>query len=56
VLPEATADTLGGVKLSSQFNTDTDGKVVLDEDAFADLVEDNVAPIDNADISNLFNN
>lgn len=55
VLPEATADTLGGVKLSSQFNTDTDGKIVLDEDAFADLVEDSVAPIDNADISNLFN-
>ncbi len=56
VLPQATENTLGGVKLSSQFDTDIDGKVVLDEDAFAELVEDSVAPIDNADISDLFNN
>lgn len=55
VLPQATENTLGGVKLSSQFDTDTDGKIVLDEDAFAELVEDSVAPIDNADISDLFN-
>ena len=56
VLPQATENTLGGVKLSSQFDTDIDGKVVLDEDAFAELVEDSVVPIDNADISDLFNN
>ena len=55
VLPQATENTLGGVKLSSQFDTDIDGKVVLDEDAFAELVEDSVSPIDNADISDLFN-
>ena len=55
VLPQATENTLGGVKLSSQFDTDIDGKVVLDENAFAELVEDSVAPIDNADISDLFN-
>lgn len=56
VLPKATTDTLGGIKLSSQFNADDEGSITIDEDALAELIEDNVAPIDNADISSLFNN
>ena len=56
VLPKATTTTLGGIKLSSQFDMDADGAVTLNEDALSGLIEDNVAPIDNADITNLFNN
>ena len=56
VLPKATTETLGGIKLSEQFDMAEDGTTTLNEDALADLIEDNVTPIDNADISSLFNN
>lgn len=56
VLPKATTETLGGIKLSSQFNITEDGVTTLNEDALSELIEDNVAPIEDADITKLFNN
>lgn len=55
VLPEATTETLGGIKLSSHFNIDENGVLSIDEDSLSELIEDNVTPIDNAEISSLFN-
>jgi len=56
VLPKATTETLGGIKLSSQFDADDEGSITLNEEALSQLIDDNVAPIDNADITSLFNN
>lgn len=56
VLPKATTETLGGIKLSEQFNMAADGTTTINEDALAELIEDNVAPINNGDIAKLFEN
>lgn len=55
VLPAATADTLGGVKIDgSVIKMNDDGVITLDTEGTADIVDEIVQPIDNSDIASLF--
>lgn len=57
VLPAATANTLGGVKIdNSTIQIDENGKVSLKEEGTADLVNEIIQPVSNEDIASLFNN
>lgn len=57
VLPVATADTLGGIKIDGKtLKINNDGTASLDEGGTAELIEDIVQPIEDDDIASLFGN
>lgn len=55
VLPAATADTLGGIKIDGKtLKISADGTASLDEKGTADLIKEVVQPIEDDDIASLF--
>lgn len=55
VLPAATAETLGGIKVDGKtLKVTEDGVASLDEDGTAELINDVVQPIEDDDIASLF--
>lgn len=57
VLPAATADTLGGIKIDNKtLKINEDGVASLDEEGAEDIINKAVQPIEDDDIANLFNN
>lgn len=57
VLPVATADTLGGIKIDGKtIKINPDGSASIDENGTAELIEDIIQPIEDDDIASLFNN
>lgn len=56
VLPTATADTLGGIKVdTNSLQIDENGVMSVDSGNVEDIIEEVVQPIGNDDISSLFN-
>lgn len=55
VLPVATADILGGVKIDGEvIKLNEDGTITLDTQGTAEVIDEIIQPIDNNDIASLF--
>lgn len=54
-LPTATATTLGGIKIDGKtVKINNEGVMSLDEDGTAEIINETIQPIDDSDISSLF--
>ena len=55
VLPAATADTLGGIKIDNEsLKIDDNGVASIDRDNTQEIINDTIQPIEDDDITNLF--